>query len=104
MSSTRLAYPAARKVDQVDAYHGTTIADPYRWMENLGDPELGLWVAEQDRLTREFLAALSCRDRFRDRILQLSSVASRSVPRRRGRFWFQSRSAGDHKQPRLFVM
>ena len=27
-------YPVTRQVDVVDDYHGTPIADPYRWLEN----------------------------------------------------------------------
>ena len=102
--STRLAYPPAHKVDQVDVYHGTAIADPYRWMEDLSDAALEPWIAEQDRLTADFLAGLPCRQAYLDRILELSRVATRGVPRRRGARWFQSRSTGDLSQPRLFVM
>ena len=48
-ASERLAYPATRKVDQVDDYHGTKVADPYRWLENdvRVDAEVASWVAEQ---------------------------------------------------------
>ena len=27
-----LIYPQARRGDQVDDYHGTKVADPYRWL------------------------------------------------------------------------
>src|SRR5689334_25167423 len=30
----RMTYPAATKVDQTDNYHGTNVADPYRWLED----------------------------------------------------------------------
>ena len=27
-------YPATKKVEQVDDYHGTKVADPFRWLED----------------------------------------------------------------------
>ena len=30
----QLPYPATKKVDHVDTYHGTKVADPYRWLED----------------------------------------------------------------------
>ena len=27
-------YPASKQVDHVDTYHGTDVADPYRWLED----------------------------------------------------------------------
>jgi hypothetical protein len=27
-------YPNTKKVDQIDSYHGTKVADPYRWLED----------------------------------------------------------------------
>ena len=31
--SKKWSYPAARKGDVVENYHGTDVADPYRWMK-----------------------------------------------------------------------
>ena len=38
--ASRLTYPVAAKGDVVDDYGGTTIPDPYRWMEALDSKEV----------------------------------------------------------------
>jgi len=43
----RLRYPATRIVAVVDDYHGTKVADPYRWLEDLDSPEVRRWAADQ---------------------------------------------------------
>ncbi len=52
--SVRPAYPDTRKVDHVDTYHGTEVADPYRWLEG-ESPEIDRWVDAQNDLTQSVL-------------------------------------------------
>ena len=46
-TTSRLRYPATRTVDVVDDYHGTKVADPYRWLEELDSREVRDWAAAQ---------------------------------------------------------
>ena len=44
-----LQYPDARKVDQVDDFFGTKVADPYRWLENSDAPDTRAWIDAENR-------------------------------------------------------
>src|SRR4051812_12067483 len=69
--TTTWTYPAAPRGDVVDDYHGTKVADPYRWLEDLDSPETTAWVQAQNKLTFGFLEQLPQRAYFRDRLTQL---------------------------------
>src|SRR5690349_8309841 len=54
--SMPLMYPATTKSDQVDDYHGTKIADPYRWLEDLDSSQTKAWVEAENKVTFGWLA------------------------------------------------
>lgn len=60
--------PQARRVDQVDTYHGVRVADPYRWLEDPDTPEARQWIEAQNRYTRSFLDQVPGRDALRARL------------------------------------
>jgi prolyl oligopeptidase len=37
------SYPPAARGNVTDDYHGTRVADPYRWLEDLDSPETRAW-------------------------------------------------------------
>jgi len=49
------AYPPTRTVDVSDDYHGTRVADPYRWLESIESTEVRDWAAAQTSLAVPFL-------------------------------------------------
>jgi len=60
----RWTYPQARQDSTVDVYHGTEVPDPYRWLEDADAPETQAWVAQQNKLTADFLAAVTAREKY----------------------------------------
>ena len=47
--------PESRTVKHVDNYHGTLVADPYRWLEDFTSTEVKEWVNAQNTFTESFL-------------------------------------------------
>ncbi len=84
-----LQYPAAHRGDQVDDYHGTKVADPYRWLENIDSAETRDWVQAESKLTNAFLEKIPQRDAIRKRLTVLWNYPKYSVPRSlSGRYFF----------------
>ena len=88
-----MPYPPARRLDLVEEMFGHQVADPYRWLEDAGDPETRAWSEAQDDLVRGALDALPGRDHLRERITALLGSGSVGAPAwRRGRAFFTRRN------------
>ena len=73
-------YPAPRRSDQVDDYHGTPVADPYRWMEDPDDPETRAFVAAENEVTMPYLGSLPEVEELRGRIAELWNTPRTGAP------------------------
>jgi len=47
--------PALPKRPVQDVYHGVTVVDDYRWLENFADPAVKQWVAAENAYTHSIL-------------------------------------------------
>ncbi|MGH9173813.1 MAG: S9 family peptidase, partial [Vicinamibacterales bacterium] len=92
-----------RKDAVVDDYHGTPIADPYRWLEDPDDPEVAAWTAAQNERTRAFLDAIPARARIHERLTRLWDYPRWSIPEREGGRSFYMKNDGLQNQAVLFV-
>jgi prolyl oligopeptidase len=99
-----LQYPATATVDQQDNYHGTNIADPYRWLEDANSADTHAWVEAQNRLTQGYLAQIPARDAIRQRLTKLWNFERFSVPFKEGGRYFYSRNDGLQNQSVLYTM
>jgi prolyl oligopeptidase len=65
--------PAPETPDRpvTDAYHGTEIVDPYRWLEDGKSPEVREWSRKQDARARDWLRALPDAAGIRERTREL---------------------------------
>ena len=81
-----LVYPPTQTVDHVDDYHGTKVADPYRWLENdvRQDAQVRAWVDAQQKVTGEYLEHLPERADLHSRLTELWNTPRYGVPVKRG--------------------
>lgn len=100
---TKLTYPAARRSDHVDTYHGQTVADPYRWLEELDSRETKAWVAAENKLTQGYLERLTDRARLKARLTRLWNFERFGTPHQREGHYFYTRNSGLQNQNVLLV-
>lgn len=96
-------YPPTRKAAVVDTYHGSTIADPYRWLEDDNSAETKAWVAAQNSVTDQFLAAMPQRLPARQLYTKLYNFEKFGVPRQEGGRYFWTRNDGLQQQSVLYT-
>ncbi len=97
-------YPVTKKVDQTDNYHGTVVADPYRWLEDANSAETKMWVDAQNKVTQAYLAAIPQREAIRQRLTQLWNYERYSVPGKEGGRYFYTRNDGLQNQAVLYTL
>ena len=102
-TSAAPAYPAAERGTVVDDYQGTTIADPYRWMEDPTAPATREFVHAQNALAQPWLEALPQRERLKQRLTQLWNYERVGLPRVKGGQYFFVRNDGIQNQSVLYV-
>ena len=89
------AYPPALRSELQDSINGFLVADPYRWLEDPGSEETRAWLAAQDALYAEQLAALPGREALAKRLAELLGAGTVSTPAWRGeRQFFLRRMPG----------
>jgi prolyl oligopeptidase len=98
-----LAYPQAKRGDQVDDYHGTKVADPYRWLEDTDSAETHAWVEAENKLTFGYLEQIPYRQAIHDRLTKLWNYERFTVSSEHGGRYFFQHNTGLQQQNVLFV-
>jgi prolyl oligopeptidase len=93
-----MTYPAARKSDQMDDYHGVKVTDPYRWLEDLDSEETRTWVEAENKLTFSYLNEIPARATIKERLTKLWNYERYGVPFKEGDKYFYARNSGLQNQ------
>jgi prolyl oligopeptidase len=103
-AGTALTYPATKKVEQIDDYHGTKVADPYRWLEDANSAETAAWVAAENKVTQSVLGQIPQREQIKARLTKLWNFERYGVPYKEGGRYFYQRNDGLQNQSVLYTL
>ena len=100
-----LDYPQAATVNHVDVYHGTEVADPYRWLEDdvRVSEDVRIWVEDQNDVTFAYLATIPERQAIAERITELWDYERYRLPRKEGGRYFYTYNDGLQNQDVLLT-
>ena len=105
VTSAKLTYPTTRKGKVTDDYHGTQIADPYRWLEDdvRESEEVRDWIKAENALSSDYLESLPERQAISKRMTQLWNFERTSTfVLKGGRYWY-SYNDGLANQSQIFA-
>ena len=98
--------PVAPVRPVVDDYFGTKVTDPYRWMEDMKNPELLTWMKAQADYSRSVLDAIPGRQKLLDQHIELDATTTEkvgNVDRRPGDQYFYLKQRASEPTPKLYV-
>ena len=79
-----LRYPYTPTVEAVDTYFDTTIADPYRWLEDDYSNKTKAWVVKQNAFTDSYMRRIPYRRKIEKRLTDIWNYPTQSMPSKRG--------------------
>jgi len=91
-------YPATKTVDSSDTYFGVTYKDPYRWLENMKDPEVQAWFKAQHNFTDSLLNTIPGRDSLFNEFKKLDALATAEISgivRKASRYFYKKTLPGE---------
>ncbi|MES2372804.1 MAG: prolyl oligopeptidase family serine peptidase [Bacteroidota bacterium] len=96
-------YPATKKDTTVkDVYFGTTVADPYRWLENDTAEDTKAWVKEENDVTNGYFAKIPFHGAIEKRLKDLWNYDSYSAPSKEGQYTYFYKKSGLQNQSVLY--
>ncbi len=92
-------YPVTKKDTTVkDDYFGTSVADPYRWLENDTSIATADWVKAENEVTQGYLSQIPFREAIGKRYENLFNYEKFSAPSRQGKYIYYNKNSGLQNQ------
>jgi prolyl oligopeptidase len=101
-SSAQLVYPVTQKGLTEDTYFGTTVKDPYRWLEDDNSAETKKWVIAQNAVTGQYLNGIPFRQSIKTQLAGLWNYPKYSSPFKKNEYYYYYKNDGLQNQSVLY--
>ena len=95
-------YPKTEKKVVDNTYFGTTIKDPYRWLEDDKSAETASWVKAENEVTFNYLEKIPFRKQLKERMEKLWNYEKISAPFKKGNYTYYYKNNGLQNQSVLY--
>lgn len=95
-------YPVTERGETVDDYFGTSVADPYRWLEDDRAEATAAWVVAENAVTDDYLSQIPFRSAIRERLTELWNYPKQGLPSKHGDAWYRFYNDGLQNQSVLY--
>ncbi|WP_346239049.1 prolyl oligopeptidase family serine peptidase [Niabella insulamsoli] len=100
--NAQMQYPFTEKKVVRDEYFGTTVEDPYRWLEDDNAEETRQWVIAQNKVTDQYLSQIPYRDKIEARLQKLWNYPKFGTPFKKGGWYYYFKNDGLQNQSVLY--
>ncbi|MCL2285604.1 MAG: prolyl oligopeptidase family serine peptidase [Firmicutes bacterium] len=94
--------PTTRRELVVENFHGTPVADPYRWLEDDTAPEVQEWMASQNADFESYVSGHEVREQLRTRLTDLWHYNKAGLPSYHAGYYYTLRNDGLQNQHVLY--
>ncbi len=110
----KIKYPLTKKGTVVDTYFGAEVPDPYRWFEDDMSEETTAWVAEQNKVTFNYLDKIPFRNAISEKLSEMWNYEKYFAPFNEGDYTYFYKNDGlqnqfvvyrqnDGQEPEIFL-
>ena len=94
MKTNLINYPHTKEVKHHDIYHGVSVVDPYRWLEDDQSLETANWIESQNEETYRYLEKIPFRQSLKKRLKELNNYEKIGSPFKRGEYEYFYKNSG----------
>lgn len=103
LGAQTLKYPETPRDNIVEEKFGTTVPDPYRWLEDDNSTQTKDWVIAENKVTFAYLNTIPEREKIKERLTKLWDYEKFGMPHKEAGEYFYSYNTGLQPQSVMYV-